>query len=150
MRYIKKEGFKDLIQGIVSEEHQIKDAELHLTVGKVFEIQGKGSIDFSGNEQETAKLANLEPSKKNPEDKYGWWELEKGTYIIKINEKINLTKDKIGIISPLSRTINSGAYVSTKIITPQSSKEISLILLTMSGINIKENARIARLLIIEI
>ncbi len=149
MEYIKNKDFLQYVKNIISEKHQIKSHELHLTVSKIFEIHNKGSIDFGGSEEKKSQIPQLEPYKKNPKDKYGWWELEQGLYYVKINEKISIKENQLGIITPLKRTIDAGAIINTEIITKNDTNDLKLSFFAFNGIDVKENARIAKLFILE-
>lgn len=148
MKYLKNEELLNHVKNIISEKHQLHERELHLTVSKVSKIQNKGAIDFGGSEEKEVNKTQLEPIKINPEDKYGWWKLDQGNYIIEVNEKIQLKEDLFAITTALPRTIKAGGTLISNIITSNENK-IILSLTTSSGINIKENARIAKLLILK-
>lgn len=149
MEFLRNNELLNQIKNVISEKHQLHGKELHLTVSTVSKIQSKGAIDFGGSEEKEANITQLEPIKINPEDKYGWWKLDQGSYRIEVNENINLKDNIIAIVGSLPRTIKAGGTVIPNIITSQDNK-ITLHLLTTKGINIKENARIAKLIIIEI
>ena len=67
-----------LIEGYFSLDKQLTPNGFDLTVEKVFEFDGAGSLDFSNKERELPQTKEIIPSKKNPDDKFGWWHLGKG------------------------------------------------------------------------
>lgn len=140
----------DFIKNILHEKTQVNNGTFHLSAGNIYEITSTGELDFGGSEFKQSDLNKIKPEKKSEDDKYGWWFLDKGTYIVKFNE--NLAKNKLKnysfIISPLKRLIECGAIHETKIITNNIDLKIVL-KVAEKGVNIKENSRISKLTILE-
>jgi len=132
--------------GLVSEEHQVKPYGLELTVAKVFIVKKEGDIDFGGSEEKEALIEELEPGKRSPGDKYGWWALTSGEYLIEYNEKIEVPEGCMAIIQTLQRTLKAGVIHPTVVLTPGEKVRKMLLQVGKSGFNIKENARVSLLM----
>src|SRR5699024_5476789 len=70
------------VDGIVHEETQITERGLDLTIGEIHEVAEPGRVDFGGGELEAADTAPLETEKRDPDDDYGWWNLDAGGYLV--------------------------------------------------------------------
>lgn len=123
---------------------QLADIGIDLTVGSIYEIENKGEIDFGGDERKDAEISKIEPELRDPNDDYGWWELEPKTYFLEYNE--NLKKERLSILQPLNRLTRNSATHPTMLIT-----DLKLVPLFVGGegIAIKENSRISRIFILE-
>lgn len=132
------------LENIVYADTQISEQGIDLTVSKIYEIKGKGEIDFGGSERKDADIMEIEPELRNSDDDYGWWELDPGTYLIKYNEE--LTTNELTCIQPLSRLTRNSSTHPTLIVS-----ELGLMPLQVEGrgISIKENSRVSRLFIIK-
>lgn len=134
----------DFLENIVYLDTQLAENGIDLTIDKIYKIEGRGEIDFGGDEREDATISKIEPSPRNPDDDYGWWELEPGTYMIEYNE--SLSEEKICIIQPLERLTRNSTTHPTKLKT-----ELNKIPLHVGGegISIKENSRASRIMVLE-
>lgn len=147
MRICSGKEAASLIEGLISEKHQVKCRNLDLTVAGVSVLRQAGDIDFGGSEEKEALAEQIEPVKRSNEDKYGWWSLTEGEYFVEFNEKGIIPGGNIGFISPLSRTLSAGA--SHSVLMCQEGEKVGPVLLYVgkAGFNIKENARISALLL---
>lgn len=93
---------QDLIEDYFSLEIQLQANGFDLTAGKIFKFKNSGAIDFSNSEREIPEAEEIKPEKKDSSDKYGWWNLEKGGYKVRTNERIRLPKDLMAISFPRS------------------------------------------------
>jgi dUTP pyrophosphatase len=141
---IEKNG---LIQNYIDLEKQLTPNGFDLTVNKIFSFEGSGKLDFSNKERELPKRKEILPKKEKEDDKYGWWNLEKGCYLIETNEIIKLPLDLIGFAMPRSSLLRMGATISTGFWDSgfHGKSEFLLIVLNPNGIKIKENARICQI-----
>lgn len=129
------------IKDIIHEKTQRHENSIDLTVNKIMKLNNRGSLDFGGSEFKPSDVEEIPSEKKSTDDKYGWWNLEEGIYLLEFNEK--LVKEH-GLLQPLQRLIQTGSYIPTQIIEKEG--EIQTILIVgKNGIDIKENARIAGL-----
>lgn len=135
----KGDELASVLKDMIHEKTQKHECKVDLTVEEIYRITRKGALDFGGSEFEMSELKRIEPEKNEPEDDYGWWELEEGRYIIKFNER--LTEGR-ALIQPLTRLLKTGTMMPTFL--HESDEELLNILIVGSeGVEIKENARVA-------
>ena len=138
----------DYLEDIVYADKQILDDGIHLTVNKVLNLTKRGDIDFGGSEYKESQTREIPPVKRSPDDKYGWWSLSEGEYLIEYNEKIrdSIPQEDIIFLQPALRLVGNGSYHPTLIINNQGCIATTLFV-GKRGLKIKENARISKLLI---
>lgn len=137
------EKSKKCVEGIIHEETQVSDRGVDLTVNCVSRSTSPTNLDFGGGEEDLGEIEKLSPEKKSEDDKYGWWNLEGGIYIIDFNEEINVTEG-LGMVAPLERLTEGGSF-HTGIVFTGKLKKRPVLYVNPSGLNLKENARISRL-----
>jgi dUTP pyrophosphatase len=135
---------RGIVSGIQSEK-QIQPAGVDVTVGKIFRIVGKGQVDYDNRER---KIAEREEVKF---DENGWADLKPGTYIIVINELVNLPKTCIGLGKPRSSITRNGCSIETALWDPgyHGKSEVLLVVYNSQGIKIKRGARIMQMVFLE-
>ncbi len=143
--------FDDCIREAVYRDTQVEEESVALTAGGVSRLTGAGELDFGGDEYRPADREELEPELRNEEDKYGWWELSPGGYLLQLNEKPELPPRAGAIIQPHEHLLAGGGYHPTLWLSENSSNEELILPLRVNepGLNIKENARVSQLLIME-
>jgi len=152
MTILSGEAIESFLKNIIHSPSQQQSHSFDLTVEKVYLVDQGGSLDFGGSEFEEAKIDLIPPVKKNENDKYGWWNLERAEYLIEFNEEFSsLEDDHLGIIVPLQRTLTAGVRITPMMITKQEKNPTAKALLSVQtdGVKIKENARVATLLVIQ-
>lgn len=144
MRILSGEETTNHLKNIIHPETQIRDSGMDLTVGKIYEVKGKGKIDFGGDEREDEEIEEIEPILRDPDDDYGWWELKPGTYLLEYNEDID--SSMLGLLQPLTRLTRNAATHPSRLVL-----ELGLTPLHVgsNGISIKENSRISRIFFID-
>ncbi len=148
MELMKGSDLKELVKNFIHEETQVDENSVDLTVKHVSILSGKGVVDFGGSEHVIRPRKELQPQKMEADDEYGWWHLTHGTYLIQFNESLDLG-GSVGTIAPHLRLLNSGAYHVPRMVTGNMNVvEIHLIVGTQ-GIDIKENARVSTLSVLE-
>lgn len=105
----------------------------------MYSVKNKGSLDFGGNEFKKSELKEIIAEKNSEDDKYGWWNLKQGMYLVEFNEKL---MEKYAILQSIPRLLQTGCYLPMQIIE-KNNKIQSLLTVGLQGVNIKENARIA-------
>jgi dUTP pyrophosphatase len=150
MRYLSGEDVVKILDGVVHEETQRHDFETDLTVGAIFQITGPGAVDFGGSEFEPAPRAEIAPEKESPGDDYGWWTLDPGTYIVRYNEVPALSANYIAYVQPHERLFDAGAHHPTFYFRDRRPRVEALVTVGAGGLRIKENARISKLLILDL
>ena len=145
-------GFEaaDRIKNLIHKDTQTGEDKVYLTVKQIYSLDEKGSLDFGGSELSVAKRKPLLPKKRLPEDKYGWWNLNQGTYLIEFNEQIELNEKEIAILQPREELLHNCSFHPLRIVTPE--EKLSFIPLNVGsqGTDIKQNARISILRIAKI
>ncbi len=144
MDFLSGEEIIDLAENITYKDTQISEKSMDLTVKNIYKLENRGEIDFGGGERKDGKTKKVETSKKNPDDDYGWWNLEPGTYLVEYNEE--LKEERPILLQPLERLTKNSAIHPTKIVGKL--EKIPLVV-GETGINIKENSRISRILVPE-
>lgn len=131
----------DRLDGIVHEDTQVHDFGVDLTASTIYEVDGPGRVDFGGGELQAARIDPVETSLRDPDDDYGWWTLDGGTYLLEHNER--LAPGKPLHLQTRRELRGRGAYHPTVVTT-----QLEQIPLTVAdgGIRIKENARVSTLL----
>ena len=137
------------LEGLVHLDTQRAGAGLDLTVDEVARLTGPGALDFGGSEFAAAELRTLDPELASPDDDYGWWELEAGSYAVRYNEAIELGEGEIGLVHPLPRLHAAGASHASFVV--EGGRDPVDVLLTVGegGCRLKENCRVSRLLVVE-
>ena len=130
----------DFVSGAVHRETQRRDDGFDLTAAEIYVVEEPGRVDFGGGELASAELEAVTTEKREPEDDYGWWSLETGTYIIEHNERL-ATEEQVEV-STRPALLERGAYHPTL-----RTKELRKLPLTVldGGVRIKENARVSTL-----
>jgi len=141
-----------VLGNIIHADTQKHGRRIDLTLSEVHELTGPGSLDFGGSEFREAPAEVIRPQKKQPDDDYGWWTLDGGTYIATCNESIELDENSMAVVAPHPHSLSAGLKVNTAVLDSDAashSKSITLLIeVPEIGCNIKENARFATLFLI--
>jgi deoxycytidine triphosphate deaminase len=138
-----------LVSNIISEKHQVGPYSLDLTVAGISVVEKEGDIDFGGSEEKAALTEKLEPEKRGGEDKFGWWTLTAGEYLVEFNEKVKVPKDHFAIVRTLPRALKAGVMHPEMTRLEGEVVDSTLLMVGKSGLNIKENARVSSLLMLK-
>ncbi|MFW6134901.1 MAG: dCTP deaminase [Elusimicrobiota bacterium] len=147
MKFLPGQETKNYLEDIVYEKKQVHKHCVDLTVKKVYQVTGESSMDFGGSEFEPAEKKILKPKKKNDQDKYGWWNLKPGYYMFKYNELLTLAPGQKAIVQIHPNLLKSGGFHPT--IIKENSGELNIPVIVNKKTNIKENARVSEVRIIE-
>ncbi len=128
----------DRIDGIVHEPTQRGDGGIDLTVAEVYRVDEPGRVDFGGGELEAAKRSPHERTWRNPDDDYGWWDLDGGGYLIEYNE--SLRGDDPVVVRTRDALLRRGASHPTVRVA---SFEAMPLRVSPGGLELKENARVS-------
>jgi deoxycytidine triphosphate deaminase len=82
--------------------------------------------------------------RRNREDKYEWWDLARGAYIIEFNENVALAPNEFAILEPDERLLRCGATHGTSFLRGQGERLETLLFVGTLSVNIKQNARVSR------
>ena len=149
MRILDAEATSGLLHGLVHLDTQRAAVGLDLTVDRVARLVGPGALDFGGSEFEAAEREPLEPVPASPDDDYGWWELEAGTYLVGYNEAPDLHGGRVGLVQALPRLQRAGAFHPAFVVDGAENPVETLLRVGEAGCRLKENCRISRLLVLE-
>ena len=138
-----------MLENLVYEKTQVHSRSVDLTVKSISRITAAGSLDFGGSEFSPGERDVCVPKKIDPADKYGWWFLAAGDYLVEYNEKLLLPADHVAVIQPHERLMESGVTHGTRFITERGEKLVSLMQATQPDVRIKENARISKLIVLQ-
>ena len=127
------------IDGLVHEPAQTHDRGLDLTVADVHGTTEPGRVDFGGGELDPAVTEAQDRTKRDPDDEYGWWSLDPGTYLVEYNESIP-GDDLRFTVQTRDALLERGAFHPTLRVTELPRVPLSV---GSAGIRIKENARIS-------
>lgn len=139
----------DRVGGLLHLETQGAAVGLDLTVGEVSRLTGPGSLDFGGSELEAAEREPLEPELRDPDDDYGWWDLEPGSYLIRYNESVEPDEGNLAHVLPLERLLRAGASHPAFLVDGPRKPLETLLSVGSAGCRLKENCRVSRLVIVE-
>lgn len=116
-----------------------------LTVKRVAVLAGRGNLDFGGSEYTEADIDWLKPRKKKADDKYGWWHLPPGSYLIEFNESIDLPIGSRAYLQIWEKAARNG--ISHPFVVLEESHTPLQITVSVGpeGIDIKENARLSQI-----
>ncbi|MGM0380360.1 MAG: dCTP deaminase [bacterium] len=143
--------FDDYIREAVYKDTQVEGESVALTAEVIYRLISPGELDFGGSEFKAAAREQIEPERRDPSDDYGWWELPEGGYIIQLNEIPEISEEATGILQPHEHLLAGGSFHPTLWLDNKHSQEKILLPLHVNkpGLNIKENARVSKLKIIE-
>ncbi|MFC1835780.1 hypothetical protein ACFL2Q_13790 [Thermodesulfobacteriota bacterium] len=130
-------------EGFISAKKQLRSFTLDLTARSISRIITGGSLDFGGSEYGEAYTEPVEPVKKSPDEPYGWWNLDRGNYIVRFNEKIKPGADAGIMICPHERLAAAGASHSAILVETLDDAVCVTLSIGPGGLAIKENARLS-------
>ncbi len=140
----------EMVANLVYEKKQVHAKSLDLTVGSICEVASGGRLDFGGGEFEPGKRAALDPVKKESSDEYGWWRLPAGEFMAEYNEEFALPPGHMAILQPHERLVECGVSHAARFITEPDEKLFSLIHVGRAGVEIKQNARVSKLVVLRL
>lgn len=132
----------DRVAGLLHEPTQVHEDRVDLSVAGVERVREPGEIDFGGGELTPAETVPLDPTKREPTDDYGWWELAHGTYLVAFNESVT---ERVRI-EPRPALVARGGSLPTVTVAEIRSLPLRVPETTgasETGLALKENARIA-------
>ncbi len=134
--------FDNWLEGTVHRESQVDALGVHLTVAQVLATHKTGRIDFGGSEFKASPTHDKELVIHTPGDKYAWWRLEEGVYIVRFNERVRDGAPPV-LLTANSRLLDCGCSLTAKICGPGELR--STLIVPEVGLQLKQNARIALL-----
>jgi dUTP pyrophosphatase len=137
----------DLISKYVDLHTQLTPNGFDLTAARMYAFAADGALDFSNKERLLPDCTELLAGKLKPDDAFGWWQLDQGTYKVVTNEIVDLPKDIIAMAYPRSSLLRMGAFTQTAVWDAgfRGTSEFILVVNNPAGIRIKQNARLVQL-----
>jgi len=141
---------KSLIENYINLDKQLTPNGFDLSVGKVFEFESAGDLDFSNSQRIVPQGKELTPKKRKDDDKYGWWELPQGAYKVRTNEAVNLPNNLAALGFTRTSLLRMGALTQNGVWDAgfKGRGEFILVVSNPKGINIKQNARVVQLVFV--
>lgn len=84
----------------------------------------------------------VETERRDPDDDYGWWNLDGGQYLVEYNERL-AAAEAMFVLQPHRALVERGAFHPTLHLNDLPRIPVSV---PSGGVRIKENARVSTLL----
>ena len=139
---------REQVTDLLHRETQEFEFGVDLSVAEIHRLTGRGSLDFGGSEFRAADAERLDANQRSSDDEYGWWSLEPGTYRIVYNEGVDLDEDEVGLVQPHPRLMLAGAHHPSFAVFGRQETITAILSIGGEGVDIKENSRISRLMIL--
>lgn len=150
MRILTGQQVAERLENVVHLPTQVHHYAVDLTVAQVYRVAGGGNLDFGGTELTEAPRERLEPELASPDDKYGWWDLPAGTYIVRYNETVDPGEQGIAFVQPHERILMAGVYHPAFHFRGRRETLETLFVVGDGGCRLKENCRVSKLLIFDL
>ncbi|MFP4430975.1 MAG: hypothetical protein ACLFPV_06980 [Spirochaetaceae bacterium] len=139
------EPLKNGVVNIVHEGKQVPENEVAiiLTVKRIGRTSAAGALDFGGSEYKQADVEWFEPQKKQEDDKYGWWNLTSGDYVVEYNESVHPAEGQRFHFQIWPPALYNGVTHPSEVIASSRDPLRSSIRVGAAGADIKENARVS-------
>ncbi len=139
---VKKIQLGELVSGLRSKD-QIQQAGIDLTVGKVYELQGEGALDFDNSKRVLCEYVEVPLGN-------GAWSLEPGVYHCAMNEWIDIPLDLCGLLLPRSSALASGMTIHTALWDPGYRGRSFMHTVVHKRVVIYEGARLAQMVFLPV
>jgi deoxycytidine triphosphate deaminase len=136
------------LTGMVNAKYQVHAYSVDLTVKKVYVVEPSGQVDFGGTEYIPSARSPVSSLRRRSEDKYEWWDLARGCYILEYNEGFSLAENEIAVLEPDERLLRCGDWHPTSFVRGHGVKLETLLQVGALHALFKQNARVSRLRIL--
>jgi len=133
------------LTGMISPKHQVHGYSIDLTAKQIYSLDPAGQVDFGGTEYSASSRVPVASLRRNREDKYEWWDLARGAYILEFNESVALSPNEFAILEPDERLVRCGAFHGTAFLRGQGERLETLLIVGTLNVHIKQNARVSRI-----
>jgi len=133
------------VGNILSEKHQVHAYAVDLTARQIFRLDPTGTVDFGGSEYVAAERHPMPTHQKHSQDRYQWWTLPHGAYMVEFNETIELAEDELGLLEPHERLLRAGAELPARYLRGPHNPCWGMLSVSCAQVQIKQNARVAAL-----
>ncbi|HUJ40728.1 MAG TPA: hypothetical protein VLW54_09300 [Candidatus Acidoferrales bacterium] len=132
------------LSGMISPKYQVHGYAIDLTAKQIYGLDPSGQVDFGGTEYSPSGRVPVASLRRNREDKYEWWDLGRGAYIVEFNENLALQPNEFAIVEPDERLVRCGAFHGTTFLRGQGERLETLLMVGTLSVLIKQNARVSR------
>jgi len=132
------------LRGMISPKYQVHGYSIDLTAKQIYALDPAGQVDFGGTEYAASARVPVASLRRNREDKYEWWDLSRGTYMLEFNESLALELNEFAILEPDDRLMRCGAFHGTSFLRGQGERLETLLVVGTMNVHIKQNARVSR------
>jgi len=132
------------LTGMISPKYQVHGYSIDLTAKQIYALDPSGQVDFGGTEYSPCARVPVASLRRSREDKYEWWDLARGTYMVEFNENVALAPNEFAILEPDERLVRCGAFHGTAFLRGQGERLEALLLVGTMNVLIKQNARVSR------
>ncbi|HXZ19046.1 MAG TPA: hypothetical protein VEG63_03800 [Candidatus Acidoferrales bacterium] len=132
------------LRGMISPKYQVHGYSIDLTAKQIYALDPAGQVDFGGTEYSASARVPVASLRRNREDKYEWWDLSRGTYMLEFNESLALEPNEFAILEPDDRLMRCGAFHGTSFLRGQGERLETLLVVGTMNVHIKQNARVSR------
>lgn len=132
------------LTGLISPKFQVHGYAIDLTARQIYTIDPTGQVDFGGTEYAASARVPVASLRRNREDKYEWWDLSRGCYVLEFNEGLRLADNEIAILEPDERLLRCGALHGMTFLRGQGERMETLLMVGTMSVQIKQNARVSR------
>ncbi|MBI4462239.1 MAG: hypothetical protein HY653_04970 [Acidobacteria bacterium] len=131
------------VKNLISDKHQVHAYHVDLTARTIYGLNPTGEVDFGGSEYAPALRQELRTHQKHSQDRYQWWELPHGAYLVEFNEAVDLAENEIALLEPHERLLRAGASHPANFLRGPVNPVHTVLNVTSARIQIKQNARLA-------
>lgn len=135
----------EVVEDLLHEDTQVVGTTVHLSLDEVREVVEPGRVDFGGGELQEAATEPVPTAKRNPDDDYGWWTLDPGTYLVDLNESLRGSGEPVSL-EPRPALVERGAFHPTMTVRALPPLPLQV---GGAGLKLKENARVTVLRLAE-
>jgi len=133
------------LTGMISARYQVHAYSIDLTAKQIYALDPAGQVDFGGTEYSASARVPVASLRRNREDRYEWWDLSRGAYMLEFNENLALAPNEIAILEPDERLVRCGATHPTAFLRGQGERLETMLMVGTLNVHIKQNARVSRL-----
>ncbi len=125
-------------------DEQIQQCGFDLTVKEIYKIDGEGQIDFTNEKRTLPRYEKIFDSEFDEKIK-----LNRGVYIIKVNEYIKIPKDVAAFVYPRSSLLRMGSTLYSAVHDPGYEGKPEYLLNVFNPITIYRYARICQIVFVK-
>ncbi len=137
---------RPLVGGCVDLERQLQPNGIDLTLESVWGFAGQGQVGVGDDERMVPERAELRPG----QDAY--YELTPGSYVVKLNETVDLPRDLMALGRPRSTLLRCGVAIHTAVWDAgyRGRSEALLVVYNPVGFRVRQSARILQLVFLRL